>query len=153
MAKTITVDPVALMHSGGTKFYEILMFSDPLANKFVEVRRWGKIEAIHTGGGQVSITEHTTDWALRRSTKKQQLAKEKGGYRAEKSIHAFHSNAGEHAPTALRIRLAQHYNDPATRASIVAKLALEDIHSALDAELTPKREEAPVDRGEHWGSW
>jgi hypothetical protein len=153
MDKEIAVDPVALLHAGGTKFYEIVKFFDPLSHKHVEVRRWGKVEALHSGGGQVNVIPHTSKWDLDRSVDKQVAAKEKGGYKVEKSAHAFHSNVGALVPTAFRVKLGQHYNDSALRARVIALLGLESIHTAIDEELAPKREEVPVDRGENWGSW
>lgn len=151
MSTAITVSSTEMMHEGGTKFYEIVTFDNLTNGNSVEVRRWGKAEQLTRGGGQASVDSHPNLKAMAASSARQVKAKEKGGYRSIASKHVFHSNNGTHGEAQIGSGIAAHYSDSKTRDSILEKLGIDPTAPASPEPL--KREEAPVDRGEQWGSW
>jgi predicted DNA-binding WGR domain protein len=152
MSKGITVTPIAMLHEGGTKFYEVVTFANHDDGHFVEVRRWGKVEQLKTGGGQVSVDSHPTQSSMAGSADKQIRAKDKGGYRTERSVHGFHDKGGyDYTANKVSFGLNSHYSGN-HRDAVRNALGIGGVAPADDAPA-PKREEAPVDRGEQWGSW
>jgi hypothetical protein len=153
---TITVSPTLQIHSGGTKFYEIIAFTNPIARRYVEVRRWGPVAQMKSGGGQMKIIEHDSGPAMTDSAARQFNAKQKGDYQIDRSTtfgYIASSKGGTWDSNALKKE--RHYTGPATREALFTKLAL-DATADVPIEARPARKpavEENVDRGEAWGSW
>jgi predicted DNA-binding WGR domain protein len=155
MPSTLVIGSDYLVHSGGTKFYEIVTFSNASEKTFVEVRRWGKIELAQSGGGQTQVLAHPTAADALDSARKQVRAKERGDYDKKPGKFGLHVANGTQTLGAAYRAIGEHYADPELVASVRLKTGSARDGAALEPAIDdlPKEPMPEPDRGESWGSW
>jgi predicted DNA-binding WGR domain protein len=155
-----------LVHSGGTKFYEIVQITNAPAKRFVEIRRWGKAELGARAGGQIQILEHKSAGALADSAGRQLRTKQNKGYGGAVGASGnfgLHSLAGGMSGVTLTDEdilkhLHKHFGDGEDRARIIEAAQIDpsgNVEETMDQSEfdVPKEPQPEPDRGETWGSW
>jgi predicted DNA-binding WGR domain protein len=102
MRSTLTIGAEYLVHSGGTKYYEIVTFLNEEAKKFIEVRRWGAMATAKSGGGQTQTIEHDTAAQALESVRKQLSAKRRKDYVDKTGGFGVHVHTGSQTLSAAR---------------------------------------------------
>lgn len=148
---------VYLTHEGGTKFYEVALFSCATTKRFITVRRWGKMTGA-AGGGEVKIEMFSDATAARRDMNTIIASKTKRGYVTDTFNHSLRSGNDTFEHDMLVEALTKHYGF-ATADAVLEKLGV-GINSATvcdeeDAEAVafaaaPKPEPK---RSADWNSW
>lgn len=82
MTYPYSIKQVRLHHKGGTKSYEVTTVTSANADLFV-VRRWGKNDAIATGGGQLKIERFSLAGSSNQVVNSIINEKQKGGYEVQ----------------------------------------------------------------------
>ena len=161
---SILIDAQMLLHEGGTKFYEVISYWNEDTKKGIYVKRWGKVSARDSGGGQIDIRDGVTflDFS---SVKQKALdiirSKKNRGYDTDSMYKPRKGGLYDSSPMSegqFDGQVARHYN--ATSADKV-RLALGLSSSgAVNSEAIPVDDqiqsevtETEVDRGEEWASW
>lgn len=153
MRSTLTVGAEYLVHSGGTKYYEIATFLNEDAKKFIEVRRWGPMATAKRGSGQTQVLSHGTAAQALESVRKQLKVKRKE-YADKPGGFGLHVNAGSQTlGTAYRL-IGEHYADPELAASLRIATSVAQLGDEDEVEpKVPEKIQPEPDRGAQWGSW
>ena len=158
MSITVVHEGTLLMHEGGTKFYETMVFHAPDAGQHILVRRWGKESAL-TAGGEIKFV------VLPNARKAQSAAhtvitqKEGRGYEKRSTFHGLHGYGGIIDRSNLESLLRAHYGAanaklilnefiPELRGTQVTGAIIDEADDIVIEEPAPEPE-----RGETWGSW
>jgi predicted DNA-binding WGR domain protein len=153
MRSTLTIGAEYLVHSGGTKYYEIVTFLNEEAKKFIEVRRWGAMATAKSGGGQTQTIEHDTAAQALESVRKQLSAKRRKDYVDKTGGFGVHVHTGSQTLSAAYRCIGEHYADPELVDQLrVATSAAAASIGSVEPE-PPKVAQPEPDRGEQWGSW
>ena len=147
----IIVDATYMIHSGGTKFYEVISYSNERESRHASVRRWGKIGV----AGQSKVDYFNSRAQLSSSANEVVTGKVKHDYIktfANFGIHkskSFESSIG-------RLTLGEHYDDLDIVDALAIGLRLNDGIAGDDALVDDYVESAPAPapaRDGNWGSW
>lgn len=152
----INKELVYLTHEGGTKFYEVALFSCLTTKRFVTVRRWGKMAGA-SGGGEIMIGSFDSPTTARRDMNTIIASKIKRGYVTDHFNHGLHSGNDEFEHDMIGTAMHAHYGH-GTVDAIFAKLNLdgadardeEDDFDKLAVVAEPKPE---PQRSADWNSW
>lgn len=155
----IFVKPNLLVHSGGTKFYEVIIYVNESSGKAVVVKRWGRIES-RSVGGQQKFENHLNADSANKSAGKVIAEKLRGGYEIQ-APDASDSLFQRRGPMEIKdadfsALAVENYGDRSTASGLVSYLRIaEGEASASDSATQPtrKRNEPEPVRSEDWGSW
>lgn len=148
----IDIEKTWLEHSGGTKFYETVLFKDSSSRQAMLVKRYGAMPTAK-GGGQIIVERGTID-SMRESQRKiigEKTASRKGYDHAHSSygFHALRSNGSHELQTVLT---TTHY----TGANGDVYRQLREYFPTDAAPVVvpaPSAPEPEIDRGSTWGSF
>lgn len=157
MIGEIHVGTTYLTHEGGTKFYEVVCFSNPDAKKFVLVKRWGKM-ALRDGGGESKVETYATARKLDDAYQKAVDGKRARGYQVASTSHGFHAlgvsyrDADEFYAT-----LKKHYTTGTHIHEILTGMGIGELDGAGSAgeenEIVSETPEPEPERDDNYGSW
>jgi predicted DNA-binding WGR domain protein len=154
MRSALTIGAEYLVHSGGTKYYEIVTFLNEDSKKFVEVRRWGAMVTARSGGGQTSILAHDTAAQALESCKKQLRAKRAKGYEDKPAKFGVHQHTGSQSLGDAYRGIGEHYADAEMVGSLRVATGSATFGDETEVEpVQPEKRRPEPDRGESWGSW
>ena len=144
-----------LVHEGGTKFYETVVFHNADAKRFALVKRWGKTGA--TGGGEILVDTFTTARAAQAAGEKIIASKMKRGYQVAANTHGFHGSDGPFKTVeAFIAAVGKHYLVETSRRSVLAAMMLDnaDVPEVTEENEVISEEPTPEpERDEDFGSW
>lgn len=153
MRSTLTIGAEYLVHSGGTKYYEIVNFLNEDAKRFVEVRRWGAMATAKSGGGQTQVLSHGSAAQALESCRKQLRAKRAKGYADKTGGFGVHVHNGSQTLGAAHRCIGEHYADAELVDSLRVATGVAGTPSDPAEPEPPKVAQPEPDRGESWGSW
>jgi predicted DNA-binding WGR domain protein len=160
MSDPIHITPKYYLHESGTKFYEVMEIWHPDQNRFLLVKRWGKVTA-RFGGGEHKIEPYLGQRACSAAADKIIHQKEGRGYARTPLDWGLHAGATTFLPSTIEKALKSHFDNYAVLAGIMHQLGLEmgahmDTAVMDEADDIISEEPAVVPepvRGEEWGSW
>jgi predicted DNA-binding WGR domain protein len=154
MRSTLTIGAEYLVHSGGTKYYEIVTFLNEAAKKFVEVRRWGPLATAKSGGGQTQTLEHDTAAQALESVRKQLNVKRRKDYGDKPAAWGLHRVTGNQSLGDAHNYVGVHYADAELVDELRVATGMAGTATRAEPEPTqPEKRQPEPDRGEQWGSW
>jgi hypothetical protein len=165
---SVIVDTAYLVHSKGSKFYEVISFNNLDNGRRAIMRRWGITTASAiNGGGTIKFEPYEGILSLKAAFDSAVVDKRKRGYALAHSGHGFHNHKKEVNPFTESL-LRCHYSNIADVGIIMSGLGLKMECSDLfeqeydmglvddinDEEII--EEGLPVkelERGADWESW
>jgi predicted DNA-binding WGR domain protein len=151
---SVSTETMFMLHSGGTKFYEITLINAADLKTFLVVKRWGKIEAIK-GGGEVQVLDYSTPRTALQAAEKLKNDKEKRGYQLKDPTHGLGGNFAASGTADILSAIKGHYTKHWPM--VIQHLGLiDDSSPANDDDDEGIVSEQPLpepDRGDTWGSW
>ena len=155
MIGEIHVGTTYLAHETGTKFYEVICFSNVDAKKFVMVKRWGKRSGA-PGGGECKVETFGTARQLESNAEKIINSKRGRGYAGAASTHGFHSlGLSYNRPEDFAAALKKHYTTGAPIHEILIGMGIEElaVSEIEENEIVTETPEPEPDRDDNYGSW
>lgn len=158
MSISVVHEGTLLMHEGGTKFYETMLFHIPDAGQHFLVKRWGKTSALSAGGEiQFSIFPNARKAQAAAQTVIRQ--KEGRGYSKRGVAIGLHGYGGTIDNSNVQAQLTTHYGAvnatlilrefiPELRRTQATGIIIDELDDIVSEEPAPEPE-----RGETWGSW
>jgi predicted DNA-binding WGR domain protein len=142
---------VYLEHSGGTKFYEMVMLTAKSTGKSMLIRRWGKIADFEKGVGAIKVENFADETFCEKQFHEIRNDKcrssIKGQYKAVSSNFGFHRLTTELIAFTLIDVAYQNYSNKVDR-EIVKKFV--DENGGMSPVV---KKVVEVNRDENWGSW
>lgn len=154
MSAKIRVRTAMLHHSGGTKFYEIVMLTNVNDGASVVLNRWGKMSD-QEAGGQTKHEKFSGVGDADKAFASKETEKSKRGYARASAVHGLHPHDGKpaiHSDSKFDAYVTAHFGYGMVD-TIRSGLNLPK-QSAAPAE--PKKQPEPevhIDRGNDWGAW
>lgn len=156
MVGEIHFETTWLTHESGTKFYELVRFTNPDAKKFTLVKRWGKLAAAD-GGGECKIETFASQRAMEAASDKTRQSKEGRGYSIASTTQGFHGlSVSYNRAEDFNDAVSKHYSSGGALSEIMVSMGIEDLEPRIEPEDNEVVSEEPTpepERGETWGSW
>jgi predicted DNA-binding WGR domain protein len=157
---SVSTETMFMLHSGGTKFYEITLINAADLKTFLVVKRWGKIEAIK-GGGEVQVLDYSTPRTALQAAEKLKNDKEKRGYQIKDATHGLGGSFAASGTADILSAIKGHYTKhwpmvlghlglDMTQGNEATMMIVED---DLDPSVVFEQPPPEPDRGDSWGSW
>ena len=155
MVGEIHVQATYLVHAGGTKFYEVIAFSNVDAKKFTLVKRWGKLAAAD-GGGECKVETYSTQRKLEEAAGKIISSKQGRDYGIATSAHGFNPmGVSYNRAEDFNDALSRHYSSGGAVAEVLIGMGIEDLapREWEENEVVSETPEPEPERDEDYGSW
>lgn len=158
MSTSVVHEGTLLMHEGGTKFYETMVFHAADHGQHLLVKRWGKTSAM-SGGGEIQILSHPNARKAQAAADNVIRQKEGRGYAKRGVAIGLHGYGGTIDSSNLAQLLKTHYGTDNAQAILrefmdelrgtqITGVWVDEADSIVSEEPAPEPE-----RGETWGSW
>ena len=150
----IEIHSTFMRHSGGTKFYEVVSILNADTDNAVVIKRWGKLSAFRTGGGQCDCKSFVSRQQMSDFVSKAICDKNSRGYTIDAGDFGIHiRRSSEIEAESLEGVLEDHYADEA-----VVKYAIQTCSWGVSVSPTTTVSVSVSvgpgpERGPDWASW
>ena len=149
----IEIHSTFMRHNGGTKFYEVVSLINTDTDSAVVIKRWGKVDAFRTGGGQCDCKSFVGRQQMLDFASKTACDKNSRGYVIYAGDFGLHVQKSRIEAESLEGVLQGHYvNKEVVKYAVQACSQGTSVSPTTTVSVSVSVGPEP-ERGSDWASW